>query len=91
MGLFSVLDVILEKTMEDALKMVMVSEDIRKALVNKEGKLAPVLDFMIQYEAANWQEISRQMIIMDIDMDVLSAAYMDSLIWYRDLMLKTGV
>ena len=86
MGLFSVLDVILEKPMEEALEMVMVSKDIREALVEKKGKLAPALDFMTQYETANWQEVSRQMIVDNIDMDVVANAYLDSLKWYRDLM-----
>lgn len=86
MGLFSVLDVILEKPMEEALQMVMVSKDIREALLYKKGKLAPALEFMSQYETANWAEVSRLMIVQDIDMDVVANAYLDSLKWYRDLM-----
>lgn len=86
MGLFSVLDVILEKPMEEALGMVKVSSDISNALVKGEGKLAPVMDFMVQYESANWPEVSRQMILGNMDTDVVSDAYMGSLSWYRDLM-----
>ena len=86
MGLFSVLDVILERTMEDALEMVKVSKDIKEALVKGKGPLAKVLDFIIPYEAANWSEVSRQMIVNDIEEETVSKAYMDSLAWYRDLM-----
>lgn len=86
MGLFSVLDVILEKPMEEALQVVKVSKDINKALVSGEGKLAPILDFVVQYETANWPEISRQMILQELDYDVVSNAYLDTLSWYRDLM-----
>ena len=86
MGLFSVLDVILEKPMEEALEMVLVSKDIREALLVKKGKLAPALEFMSQYESANWAEVSRLMIVKDIDMDVVANAYLDSLKWYGDLM-----
>lgn len=86
MGLFSVLDLILDKPMEEALKMVMVSKEIEDALVNKEGKFAPVLDFITQYESANWQEVSRQMVLKDIDMNNVYEAYVKSLKWYRDLL-----
>ncbi len=86
MGLFSVLDVILEKPMEEALKMVQVSKDISKALIQGEGPLAPVMHFMIQYEGANWTEVSREMLLNNLDTDVVSTAYVDSLSWYRDLM-----
>lgn len=85
MGLFSVLDVILEKPMSEALKMVKVAAEISDALVHKKGELAPVLDFVIQYETANWPEVSRQMIIKEIDLGVVQNAYTGSLQWYRDL------
>ena len=85
MGLFSVLDVILEKPMKEALQMVTVSKDIKDALLSDKGPLAVVLDFLMPYEAANWSEVSRQMIIHDIDEEVVSKAYMDCLAWYRDL------
>ena len=87
MGLFSVLDLILDKPMAEALDMVKVSKDIRKALVDKEGKFAPVLDFVTRYEAADWQEISRQMVLKDIDMNRVYEAYTDSLKWYRNLFV----
>lgn len=85
MGLFSVLDVILEKPMEEALDMIKVSKEIKDALVHDKGILAPVFDFMVPYETANWSEVSRQMILKDIEESVVSKAYMDSLKWYRDL------
>jgi len=88
MGLFSVLDVILEKPMEEALKMVTVSKDISDALLYNEGKLAPLFEFMLSYETANWPEVSRLMILQGLDEAKISAAYMDSLVWYRLLCLR---
>lgn len=85
MGLFSVLDVILERPMAEALEMMKVSGDIRKALVERTGPLASVLDFVMQYEDANWQEVSRQMLLGNITMDTVQKAYIDTLLWYRDL------
>lgn len=88
MGLFSVLDVILEKPMEEALKMVTVSKEISDALLYNEGKLAPLYEFMLHYETANWPEVSRLMILQGLDEAKISAAYMDSLVWYRLLCLR---
>lgn len=86
MGLFSVLDVILEKPMAEALELMKVTGDIQKALISNQGPLAPVRDFLIQYESANWQEVSRQMIIYNLSMDTVQQAYTDSLKWYRNLI-----
>ncbi len=85
MGLFSVLDVILEMPMEQALELVTVSKDIRDVLLKDKGPLARVYDFLLPYEAANWSEVSRQMIVHNIDEEIVSKAYMDWLEWYRDL------
>lgn len=85
MGLFSVLDLILEMPMKEALKKVNVSKQITEALVDKKGDFAPVLDFMVCYENADWQELSRQIILLDISTDAVYDAYISSLVWYRDL------
>ncbi len=88
MGLFSVLDLILDKPMDEALDMVKVSKNIREALIDDKGELAEVLDFIEHYERASWQEVSRQMILRNIDMNSVYDAYVDSLKWYRDLFAQ---
>ena len=87
MGLFSVLDVILDKPMEEALSMVHVSKPVRDVLVDGKGELARPYEFIRRYESADWQEVSRQMILEDIDMATLYDAYIQTLIWYRKLTL----
>lgn len=87
MGLFSVLDVILDKPMEEALSMVHVSKQIRDVLVEGKGELSRPYQFILQYEIANWQEVSRQMILENIDMSTLYDAYIQTLVWYRKLTL----
>lgn len=84
MGLFSCLDVILEKPMKEALSMIQVSKDISDALVFGEGKLAPVYNFMCMYEAADWAEISRILLLKELDVDSISDAYVEALVWYRE-------
>lgn len=86
MGLFSVLDLILDKPMQEALEIVKVSREIKDALINNKGTFAQVMDFVKQYEAANWQEVSRLMILQDMDMNGVYEAYTGTLGWYRDLI-----
>lgn len=88
LGLFSVLNLILETPMEEALKMVKVSKKIRDALIDRKGELAPVLDFITRYENADWQEISRIMILEEIDIDQVYGSYLETLKWYRELFAE---
>ena len=84
MGLFSVLDVILDMPMKDALETIKVSRNISDALVYHKGIFAFPLEFILQYENANWQEVSRLMIVHNIEMQPVYDAYMNALRWYRD-------
>ena len=87
MGLFSVLDIILEKPMSEALDMIQVSKPIREALVSDSGKLAPVYDLIRGYETADWPEVSRLLLLQEKDDKAVSKAYMDALAWYRDTII----
>lgn len=85
MGLFSILDIILDKPMKEAIAMVNVSKDISNALIEGKGQLVHVLDFIKCYELASWAELSREMIVYNLnDADVYDA-YVNALAWYRDL------
>ncbi len=85
MGLFSAIDIMLGKTMEDSLNMVVVPKDVKLALLNNEGEFAPVLNFIKRYEDADWTEISRLMVLGNMSMTKIYEAYLSALRWYRDL------
>lgn len=86
MGLFSVLDVIMEKPMEEALKVVMVPGEVKDALIDGKGKLAPIYDLMRHYEIASWQEVSRQLLLAELQTEKISEAYINALSWYKKLI-----
>ena len=85
MGLFSVLDIILSKPMNEALAMVNVSKEISAALLDNSGDFFKVIYFIRAYEAADFNEINRLEIVDKIDVSNVYDAYKDSLKWYRDL------
>jgi EAL and modified HD-GYP domain-containing signal transduction protein len=86
MGLFSALDIMLEKTMDEALKMVQVSKNVKDALLDNTGEFAKVLEFIKRYEDADWTEVSRLLVLSKMDMDNIYSAYLGALRWYRDLI-----
>ena len=89
-GMFSVLDLMLDKPMKEALSMVKISKNIDEALLERKGDMGDVLSFIEEYEKASWQEVSRLMILKDIEMNDVYQAYLDSLSWYRDLMAASS-
>lgn len=85
-GLFSILYIILDCSMEEALSMVRVSGKIRTALLEHTGSLAEVLHFIVKYESAEWQEVSRQLVLKNIEIPDVSHAWVSSLQWYAKLI-----
>ena len=60
--------------------------EIRDALVESTGELFDVLNFIRDYENASWQEVSRLMILGNLDMNDVYNIYLGSLSWYRELI-----
>ena len=54
LGLFSLIDAILDKKMEEILAKLVLSEKIQAALLQKEGRLYPFLRLIESYERGNW-------------------------------------
>ncbi len=85
MGLFSVIDIILDKPMAEALGLIGLSKEIQDALVNNTGELYPVINFIKEYEHASWQEISRLIILNNMSMEEIYKGYVDSLAWFKQI------
>jgi len=87
-GLFSLLDVILKKPMEEAIKEVAVDNMVYAALVEKKGVLFKVLDFIYKYEHADWNNISIIMIQNNISGEDVNKAFVEALVWYHQLLIS---
>ena len=86
MGLFSLLDVILQKPMAEAVKEVAMNERVRQALVDHAGDFYPVLELIYAYERADWDQVSILMIRSNLNIDDVSSSFVDSLVWYQQLL-----
>lgn len=85
MGLFSIIDIILNLPMEEALKKVNVSKEIADALLYHKGDLAKVYDLMLSYENADWQEVFRRLIVDNVKEESVYGAYTEAVRWYKDM------
>jgi EAL and modified HD-GYP domain-containing signal transduction protein len=86
MGLFSVLNVILETTIEQALQIVRVPEPVKIALLGGDNDFSSVYKFIQLYEEGEWTEISRLALVNNMKIGNIYEAYRDALIWYSDLV-----
>ena len=85
-GLFSLLDIVLQKPMKEAMREVAVDDRVKKALVDKSGDLYAVMELIYAYERADWDSASINIIQNDVKIEEINKAFIDALAWYKQLL-----
>ncbi len=81
LGLFSLLDAILDAPMKSLIKQLPVAQDINQALVHDAGPLFPFLHLIKLYEAGQWRELESVMAQLNMDGTKIMNYYLDALRW----------
>ena len=77
-GLFSVLDAILDRPLEQVLPSLSLAPDITEALLEHKAQLGEVLDGVMAYERRDWTEAQASLGLTE---DALQKAYLNSMAW----------
>jgi c-di-GMP-related signal transduction protein len=85
LGLFSLIDAIMDDSMENLMAQVPLSIGIKESLVSKDGDLGNFLVLIESYEKGDWGKIQEIIKNMGIDEDDLPRHYMASLNWADSL------
>ncbi|OAA93986.1 EAL and HDOD domain-containing protein [Clostridium coskatii] len=80
-GMLSMLDVILERNMESLLGELFLEKDVREALIGKGNKYREVLDLIISYERARWDECTEFSKKLNINISAVVKEYIFALNW----------
>ena len=86
MGLFSVMDAMLDQPLSEALKGMALSKSITDAMLHHKGVLYPVYSMMLSYEKGDWENVSQILKAIMIDPKILHEKYVESLKWANEIM-----
>lgn len=81
LGLFSLLDAILDIAMTDLVVQLPLSEDLAAALIGHENPLGNILGVVKSYEAASWSQMRRACARFRMDQDDLPELYENAIVW----------
>lgn len=84
-GILSVIDVLLESSMEDILEKLPLSLEVKDTLLAKDTSYSNVYNILKAYEAGNFYDISEYCQIIYFDINQLPKIYCDSIKWSEDL------
>lgn len=80
-GLFSLLDALLDQSMEDILTQLPVIDELKDALVGKNEELNAYISIVKAFESAIWLTVIKQSRALDIDQKELHSLYNQAIIW----------
>jgi EAL and modified HD-GYP domain-containing signal transduction protein len=80
-GLFSVIDAMLDCSMEQAIADLPLVEEIKSALLSRTGPLGQALRCVIAYEQTDWDDVQ----FYGLGQGPIREAYMDAISWARQL------
>ena len=80
-GLFSVLDALMDCPMAELLQSLPLAEDIIQALLYHEGVLGTMLHCGVAYERGEWEEVTR----LGIDDQLVIGAYLKAISWADEI------
>ncbi len=81
LGLFSLIDTLMDDTMERLLEKLPLSDTIKEALIQGRGNYAAVLTLAVQYEAGNWGKVNETVQILGMPEEILPENYLAAVQW----------
>lgn len=86
-GMFSLLDVLLNVPMERALEQLQLPDPVMAALARREGVYAPFLALSVACEEADQEAIAEYAAACGLDADEVNAAQVKALVWAEEIDL----
>ena len=76
-GLFSIIDTLMNNDMEILIEGLPLTENIRAALIRREGELGGILNCVLAYESGDWKNAN----YAKLSIDEIRNCYLDALKW----------
>lgn len=89
-GMMSLMDAILDESMQSVMKKLPLSNDIKDALVENKGLLAQYLELVKLYEQADWQSANTVIDELALAADKIPDSYHEALTWANTQMKVLG-
>jgi c-di-GMP-related signal transduction protein len=85
-GMFSLMDTILRKPMDDILKDLPLNDEICNALTGGSNLLKSVLDLTIAAQKGDWYDVTQSCKALAIEEEAVFQAYVESINWSKEVL-----
>ena len=84
-GMFSLIEALLDRSMEKFLSELPLSDDIAAALRREPSILTSILEMVIAYEQANWEKSETYCRVLGLKSEDVMKMYMDAVLWESNI------
>jgi len=86
LGMFSMIDVILSVSKEEALKDIPLSDDLKEALVGvKDNEYSQMIRLVTNHERGNFEEVDDDLKDLKISLEAMNNEYFNAIQWNSDI------
>lgn len=89
LGLFSCVDIILNKTMADAVVDLPLESDVLEALLDQESPFLDILNIIKNYEKGHWVQSKELFVDLNINFKTVADIYLEAIEWVN-IIEKNG-
>lgn len=89
-GMFSMIDVLIDVQMDVAIESINLSEDVKLALLKDQGPYATYLQVAKSLEEQNWIDVFAALYKLNIPTDVMNKKYLEAVEWVEELTIGNG-
>ena len=81
MGLFSMIDALLDRPLTEAVNTLPVADDVKATLLGEVTTLRPVYGLALAYERGQWARVSEMSAALSLDERAIQELYLDAVAW----------
>ncbi len=84
LGMFSILDQLLDVPMEDALSSLPISDELKRGLISHDGLCGAMYLLTIAYEQGEWGQVNRYAEQLQLPLNVIGQQYLEAVCYVND-------
>lgn len=88
MGMFSLLDGLLDRPLSEILEGIPISEEIKRALLGEKNRFGLVYQYLLAYEQGRWERLSELGGRLRIDESRVSSLYLEAVRWSSGFLVS---
>ena len=78
-GILSMLDAYLDRPLKNIIKELSLTDEVKKAILNQEGKMGEILKLISYFEKADWKQVEKIELKYDLDSEAIFELYREAI------------